>query len=333
MIAALNMAAAAGWAMLLSGMTLSFLYSGLETGTYAVNKIRLDLRAESGSRRASRLRRLQRHADRSLIAILVGNNLANYLASAGMVLVLTTRRWPRPDWYAVAILTPLIFIFCELLPKYLFHRHGETLTYVFSQFLGFSQRLFTAVGVVGLIRASVWAVMRLAGRRPGPQDSPLARGRHIGSILDEGRASGALSHTQSIIAQRVVNIRRVRLRDVMVPLARAVVVSEATTPDELRELLRASGHPRVGVYAGRRENIVGVLNIYDVLLDQSGSPPSAHVRPPLVLPEHLGVIEVMFELQRRREAMCFVVSAEGQCLGVASVKDLVEEIVGELEEW
>jgi putative hemolysin len=111
------------------------------------------------------------------------------------------------------------------------------------------------------------------------------------------------------------------------------VVDASTKADELRELLRASGHPRVGVYSERPDNIVGVLNIYDVLLDQSGAPPSAHVRAAMMFPEHLGVIEALFELQRRREALSFVVSADGQCLGVASVKDLVEEIVGELEEW
>lgn len=333
MIAALDMVELGGWGALLAGMVLSFLYSGLETGTYAVNKIRLDLRAESGSRRASRLRAMQRHPGRALIVLLVGNNFANYLASAGLLLVLTRRQWAHADGYSVAILTPLIFIFCELLPKNLFHRHSETLTYAFSGFLEFSRRAFTAVGIVGLIRALVWSVMRLAGRRIGPQDSPLLRGQHISSILAEGRASGALTHAQSVIAERVVNIGRVRLSDVMVPLQQAVLLPETVSAEQLREVLRAHGHPRVGIYSGRRDNVVGVLNVYDVLLDESGSPAAAHVRPALTLPEEMRITEALLELQRRRNVIALVVSAEGGCVGLVSVKDLVEEIVGELEEW
>jgi len=332
MIAALDVVELGGWAGLLGGMMLSFLYSGLETGTYAVNKIRLDLQAESGRRRARRLRAMQRDPGRSLIVLLVGNNLANYLASAGLVLVLQRRGWLYADWYSVAILTPLIFIFCELLPKNLFHRHGETLTYALSWFLNVSRWTFTVLGVVGLIRILVWTAMRLAGRRIGPHYSPLVRGQHIAGILAEGRASGALTHAQSLIAERVVNIGRVRLSDAMVPLDRAVLAPDTVTSEDVRALLREHGHPRVGVYAGRRRNIVGVLNAYDVLLDTSGSPPSAHLRPPVKLPETWGIIEALFELQRRREAMAFVVSSDGQYVGLATVKDLVEEIVGELEE-
>jgi CBS domain containing-hemolysin-like protein len=143
---------------------------------------------------------------------------------------------------------------------------------------------------VGLIRGLVWTAMRLAGRRLGPHESPLARGQHIAGILAEGRASGAITHAQSLIAERVVNIGRLRLRDAMVPLEQAVLAPDTATAEEIRELLREHGHPRIGVYAGRRKNIVG-------------------------------------------EVMTFVVSPDGQFVGVATIKDLVEEIVGELEEW
>ena len=333
MIAALARLEMTGWAALLGGMSLSFLYSGLETGTYTVNKIRLDLRAESGGRRARRLRAMQRDPGRSLITLLVGNNLANYLASAGLVMVVTARGWGHADWYSVAILTPLIFVFCELLPKNLFHRHGETLTYVFSGFLELSRWAFTCLGLVGLIRALVWGAMKLARRRLGPQENPLGRGQRIAAILAEARASGTLTQAQSLIAERVVNIGRVRLGDAMVPLDRAVLVPETVTAEQLRALLGEHGHPRLGVYSGRRDNIVGVLNVYDVLLDEGGSAPAEHVTAPLTLAEHLGIVQALFELQRRREPMAFVVSSAGRCVGVATVKDLVEEIVGELEEW
>lgn len=336
MIAGVYVILFAGWAALTGGMVLSFLYSGLETGSYAVNKIRLDLRAESdrpGAHRARRLLAMHSRPGRALIVLLIGNNLANYLASAGMVMILTGAGWVHADWYSVAILTPVIFIFCELLPKNLFHHHGETLVYVFSGFLDFSRRVFTALGLVGLIRVLMWLVMKLTGRRLGRHDGPLVRAQFVSGILAEGQAGGALTQTQSLIAERVVNISNVRTRDVMVPLNEAVLVDESVKTGQIRELLHQHGHPRFGVYSGQRDNIIGVLNAYDVLLDESGSAPSVHIKPALELPENLGVIEALVRLQRRGEVMGLVVSPTDRCVGVVTIKDLVEEIVGELEQW
>ncbi|MCD4699667.1 MAG: CNNM domain-containing protein [Phycisphaerae bacterium] len=334
MIASAYMVLAAGWAMLLVGMVLSFLYSGLETGCYVVNKIRLDLRAASGSRSARRLLTIHHRPGRALVVLLVGNNFANYLASAGMVMILTHRGSLHADWYSVAILTPVIFIFCELLPKNLFNRHAETLIYAFSGFLGFSRRVFSALGLVGMIRGMMWSVMKLAGQRWGSQEIPLLHSQHVTGILAEGRAGGALTHTQSAIAERIVNISRVLMPDVMVPLDEAVLVEESASVERVRELLRLHGHPRLGVYSGGRDNIVGVLNAYDVLLDNGPEVSvAAHIAEPLTLGEHLGVIEALVRMQQRQEVMGLVVSQTGEYVGLVTVKDLVEEIVGELKEW
>ena len=332
MIGAAGVEFLAGWAVLLVGMGLSFLYSGLETGTYTVNKIRLDLQAEADVPTARRLHGLLADPARPLIVLLIGNNLANYLASAGMVLILASRNVPAADWVAVAVLTPLVFVFCELLPKNLFHRHGERLTYLFVGFLDVSRRVFTLCGLVGLIRGVVAVALRLAGRRVEGDEGPL-RARRFAALLAEGRASGALSHTQSLIAQRVVNIGRVRVRDVMVGLDDAVMVPPTVSTDEVRRLLAAHNHPRLGVYEGDRTRVVGALNAYDVLLDEQGSPPSAHVGPAVMVSADAGVIETLVALQRQRAVIGFVADRAGPCVGLVTVKDLVEEIVGELQEW
>ena len=323
---------AAGWAMLLAGMILSFLYSGLETGCYVVNKIRLDLRADSGNRPARRLLSIHHRPGRALIVLLVGNNIANYLASAGMVVILIQHGWLHADWYSVAILTPVIFIFCELLPKNLFHRYSEMLVYTFSGFMEVSRRIFSALGLVGLIRGGMWLVMKLAGRRLGPTETPLLHSRYVTGILAEGRAGGALTHTQSDIAERIVNISRVQMRDVMIRIEDAVLIEESSPIEYARELLRLHGHPRLGVYSGRPDNIVGVLNAYDVLLDDR-TDISTCITPSLKLGENLGIIEALVQLQQRREVMGFVISSSGEYVGLVTIKDLVEEIVGELKEW
>ncbi len=324
---------AVGWAALAAGTAISFISSGMETGIYVINKIRLDLRAESGAKTARRLRLSLLRPGEALAVLLLSNSVGNYLSSAGMVLLLTHSGWRHPEWQAMLILTPLIFIFCELLPKNLFHRHAETLTYALGRFLTFGKWVFTATGLAALVNVAMWGVLRLAGRKLGRLESPLARGSHLAGILAEGRASGVLTHTQSIMAERVINIRQMSLSHSMVPLDKAVLVSQAVTRDELRDLLSRYNHPRVGVHSGPRENIIGVLNIYDVLLEEAEIPPVSFLTPAHFLSQDRGIFEALLEMQRRHQSIAFIRNAEGKCTGLVTVKDLVEEIVGELEEW
>ena len=331
MIAAVISGELVGWIALATGMVLSFIYSGMETGTYVVNKVRLDLRAEAGGRRARRLRRLLRQPDKPLVVILIGNNLANYVASAGLVMILTARHTAHTNWYSVVILTPLVFVFCELLPKNLFQRHGETLAYVFSAFLDLSRRIFGAIGLLALVRGLMWLIFAISGRTRARR--PAGEGDKLARLLAEGRASGVLTHAQSVMAERLVNIGRVSLRDVMVPLDEAELVAQDVSAAEVRERLAQSDHPRFGVYSSERGNIVGLLNAYDVLLDEGGAAPAEHMAAPVKLAEELGVTDALVQLQRNRTVLGFVYAEDGACVGLVGVKDLLEEIVGELEEW
>ena len=334
MIASIQSGEIVGWIALTGGLTLSFLYSGLETGSYVVNKIRLDLLSEAGERRAVRLQSALRGKYEPLGVLLIGNNLANYLASAGIVMILSSRRWAHPEWSATFILTPIVFVFCELLPKSLFQRYGETITYRLSSFLNQSRRVFTLVGLVGLLGLTVRVIIRCLGKRlDSSSDDPFEGISRIGAIIAEGRASGAITQTQSVMAHRIVNISNVTLSDVMVPIDRAILVPQQADSNVIRELLKQHGHPRMGVYSASRDNIVGVVNAYKVLLSQADLPIVEQMDEPVKLPERMNIIEALIEMRQSRTVIAFVVGRSGKCVGLVTMKDLVEEIVGELEEW
>ena len=323
-----------GWVVLVGGLTLSFLYSGLETGTYVVNKIRLDLLADAGSRRAIKLQSALRGKYEPLGVLLIGNNLANYIASMGIVMILTFRNWTHPGWSAMFILTPIVFVFCELLPKSLFQRYGETITYKLSSFLDFSRRVFTLTGLVGLLGLTVQAVLRCLGEQiDADADNPFSGSSRIATIIAEGRASGAITQAQSVMANRIVNISNVTLSDVMIHIDKAVLVPKDATRQMVYDLLKQNGHPRMGVYSGSRRNIVGVLNAYDVLLSPSDMPIEAHITEAVKLPQQMNITEALIEMRQKRTVIAFVVNPSGQCVGLITIKDLVEEIVGELQEW
>jgi CBS domain containing-hemolysin-like protein len=318
-------------ALLLVCMGGSFLYSGLETGVYMLNRIRLDLRAEAGQRSARRLRRLLSRHTNFLAVLLIGNNLANYALSFTIsTLFVLAGMEARAEWYTLAVATPLLFILCEGVPKNVFQRSAETLVYRFSTLLWASSKLFNVIGMAPLVRGFSAMMTWLAGQRGGHY-SPMAH-ESVATAVAEGHAAGALTHFQSIMADRVMHLGDLTLRDVSKPLGEAVTIATDASRDDVIELLRQHDYARLPVLAedGR---VVGVLDVYDLLAAEPDKPMDEFILPPLVLRGDGGIVESLYRMRRGRAAMAIVADRRGRHVGLATLKDLVEEIVGELEAW
>ncbi|RPI61664.1 MAG: DUF21 domain-containing protein, partial [Planctomycetaceae bacterium] len=165
MIADANLTTWLIWlAVLVVSGSLSFIYSGLEIGIYAMNKIRLDLRAESGSKTARVIRRLISNQRNFLAVLMIGNNVVNYASTFAV----STMFWlagygDQAEWYAMAVATPLLFIFCESIPKSVAQRAAERFVYRFVGVLRISSLLFNAVGLAPLVKGFAAMLIRLMG--------------------------------------------------------------------------------------------------------------------------------------------------------------------------
>ena len=150
-------------AVLLLGVIMSAIYSGLETGLYTINQIRLGVRSSAGLKSARRIVRLVTHPTRMLAVLLVSNNIANFLASYGAARLLNATT--LNPWEAIAInavvMIPLLFIFGEVLPKDMFRTHTDTLTYAWSGVLHITDKLLRWTGIVPLV-ASIGKLTRWA---------------------------------------------------------------------------------------------------------------------------------------------------------------------------
>lgn len=314
-------------AVLAASMALSALFSGMETGVYALNKVRLDLSAEAGSKQARRLRRLLKKPDNLLTVLLIGNNIFNYaLAFALTAMFALGGMGQAAEWYSLAVGTLTLFVLGETVPKTIFHRFSDKLTYRLGWVLSVADMVFKVTGLSYLMRAVSWLVMIPVRRRRGV----VAEGR-VGEIFAEGQASGVLTHTQAVMADRVMKIGDVCLADVMMPLARAVCIRQDTPRDELMGVLRKHNYSRMPVRDAAGD-VVGVLDVYEVLVDESVTVPAARMTVPLKLPSDMNVTEALYAMRGAREMMA-VVQKGDKPAGIVTIKDLVEEIVGELEEW
>jgi CBS domain containing-hemolysin-like protein len=309
--------------LLLLTVVGSALFAGLETGIVTLNRVRLRARARRGDHAALHLQRLLQSPDRVLASFLVGNTLCNIgggaLASAWAVQKLGDEA--LGSLVATVTMSAIFLVFCELMPKAYFRIRGEREVPRLLWFI----RLFSF-----LFQPIVWAttsLLRLVTRGAGRREV-LTRDEVRQLVREGGTGLGARERR---MLQSVFDFGRTVAREVMIPLPDVVSLPEAAPTEELLDLARRERFTRIPLYRNRVDAIVGLANVFDVLYDREPAPEVVTYRRPIhVVPETSLIHRVLVELQRRRETMALVVNEFGACIGIVTVEDIVEEIMGEL---
>ncbi len=319
----------------LIGLGGSALFSGLETGAYTLNRVRLQVYADRGRRAAVRLRQLLDRPTALLSTLLIGNNLANYLGTFGLAVLLEAAAFSQSQSVLLntLIVAPLLFVFGETLPKDTMARHGDRLMYPLAPVLWFAHRLFTALGLVLLVSA----FSQLATRTLRIADAPTIFGprRRVEALVREGVGHGLLSDEQSAIADRVLKLAGRRVRQEMVPWAQAVTLGPLDGPDRLWALAERSGRSRFPV-CDTDGAVLGVVDVFDALIcGRSNCPPLSQLMTPAA---RVAAGSPLREALRRFQADGISIavveeSSNGPPVGLVTVKDLVEPITGELATW
>ena len=318
------------WLMIVLGLTGSALYSGLETGSYSLNRVRLQIFKQKGRHAAQVLGRLIESPATLLGVLLIGNNVTNYVGTAGVTLLLEDAG--LSDWQVVVanvlIVTPLLLVFGEILPKDLFAAHSDALMYKFSGFLRWSTHLFRWTGLLFVVRVFG------GGAGAGGGRTGLQPRRQVMRMVREGAGSGLLSEEQLAIAQRVLELNERTVGGEMVAWDRVVTVGVDSTAQEVWELANRTSHARVPVIDARGQ-VVGVLSVTDVLLhDREHCPPIAELMNPDVtrLERDTPLRSGLAALQVGRPRVAIVTDG-GRPVGIVTIKDLIEAITGELMSW
>lgn len=324
-------------------VVLSGIYSAAETGIYCVSRVRLMVAAHCGSRAAGRLQRLLHDPAKLLSTALLGTNLANYLAPVCLTYLflrsmsaddgsISRESAARAELYTTLILTPVVFILGEVVPKNIFQRHADRFMPRLAGLLSASDGLFRWTGINALQRSLSRLIMRRLPREEGPR-AVLRSRREMYQMLQEGGAEGVLSRGQLSMLESLHRLRRQRVGNVMVPLRLAVMLPADATRRSANSTLRQSRHSRFPVFEQSRRRAVGVVHLLDLLEAPADAAVGTFMRPALYLEASATVIDAISTLQRHRRRMGLVRNRNGECVGLVTVKDLVEEIVGELAVW
>jgi len=319
------------------GVLIAALANGMETGLYRLNRVRLRLEAERENRRARILLGLLRDLPGQIIVCLLVYNGGAYLATIMVTTLVAEAGWVHTplgvEVIATAILAPGLFVFADVVPKNIFAMEANRWAYPLARPMRWAYRVLRAVGLVPVLKGVSALVLRMAHVRRGQETSPFTPRERLRALIREGLAEGVITGYQDQLAEQVLALRDKTVGGVMIPLRHvAAVPVDVTQARFARELARHS-YSRLPVYEKHRDNVVGIVHINDVLA-QEGLDVAAVMRRDVVrLPTETTVSAAMIHMRRARAAMAVVSDHRGRAVGIVTIKDLVEEIVGELAAW
>jgi len=322
-------------AVALLGFSGSALYSGMETGCYRLNRVRLHLRAQRGERAAVQLERETADLSRLLSTLLIGNNVMNQLGTSAMGLMLLAA--VGSEWRAIVlnalVVTPILFVIGETLPKDFFSAHADAVMYRLWRVLRWSRRVYYYVGLTPSVGLA-WAALSFVFKSKGKYEATHPR-RQMAYLFKEGIGYGLLSDQQSALVDRVMQLSDTTLRDAMTPWARAMKVRATDPPGVMWRLAEQGGGRSRYPVVDRAGTVVGVVNVLDALVHEpSECPPINQLMTEAVtLPATMGLRRGLSELQKHGGSLAVVVDERGKPVGVVTPRDLVEPITGQLAQW
>jgi putative hemolysin len=310
----------------------SALYSMAETAMMALSRARARRLVEQGLPRARLVERMVEEPNRILGTVLVGNNLANIAASAIATSVLLGLIGRSAVTVATVVMTLVVLLVAEITPKTYAAHNPDTVAIRLARFLQVSARLFTPV--VRVLTAVGVSFIRLLGGKV--EGGKLITEDEIRTLVDVGEEQGLLEAEEREMIQGIFELGDTVVREVMVPrIDIQALPAEATLQDAWETVIQA-GHSRIPVYRKTIDDIIGVIYARDILAYVKEKPldtaAESLIRPAYYVPESKKVDELLADFRRERTHIAVVLDEYGGTAGLVTIEDLLEEIVGEIQD-
>ncbi len=311
-------------------LVLSAFYSAAETALTTASEIKLGTLADEGDKKAKRALKLLEKKSKMLSAILIMNNIVNLSASA-LVTTITARIWPGYIAVTTGILTLIILIFGEINPKTIATIHNEALSLAFSGPVMATMKVLTPViFIVDKLSGFFLKILRID---PEQAKSVLTEGE-IRNILDASHEEGVIETEEREMIDNVFDFGDSLAKDVMIPRIEMTCVNVDASYWELKEQFEVHKYTRIPVFEESTDNIIGIINMKDVLFYEDVN--NFHIRDLMreanFTVEYKKTSELMVEMRQNHISMILVLDEYGDTVGLVTLEDLLEEIVGEIRD-
>ena len=318
--------------VLIFSLTLIAFFAGSETAVISANKEHIKALAEEGNSHAAIISRLLGAPDKFLAMVLVGTNLMTVIAGqAGVMLTnyIIPGNIGLQKLMNTAVMTTIILVFCEILPKTIFHAKADTLALRSASMLRISDVLLRPIVV---IITKITTIITGSFREKDKQEKIRVSRDELHLLATMGGKEGSLPPDQIRMIQNVLNSEIRTIEKVMVPLINIAVLPKSATQKEFFLKVAETGFSRIAIYEERVDNLIGFVHMLDVLYsDASPSDIYGFIRKNVSFePETREALSLLKQLQKTRNPMAFVVDEYGGVIGLVTLEDLVEEIVGEI---
>ncbi|MEO8437392.1 MAG: hemolysin family protein, partial [Chloroflexota bacterium] len=328
---------------------LEGIFVAAEIALVTIRRTRIDQLAEEGNRSAQRVKRLVAQPGRFLAVTQIGLTFLGFLASAYAAVNLTTSLeavfkatgWPIISTSAAALaliivtllLSLFTIVFGELVPKSLALAHTEAFALRLSGFIDVLLRVFGPL--VRVLTAITTTVARMLGA--GDQAQGVMSTEELKILVERGGEQGILEAEEEQMIHAVIELGDQRIHEVMVPRIAMVTLPATASLEEAIDKVIEEGHSRIPVYEETIDEIIGILYAKDLLPFLKGNAserPSVRsiLRTPVFVPESMSVDDLLHEFQRRKVHIAIVLDEYGGTAGLVTIEDLLEEIVGEIQD-
>jgi CBS domain containing-hemolysin-like protein len=300
--------------------------SGSETALVSASRTRLQHMASEGLRRARLTLGILNQRERMLAGTLIVTNVCNVAAGAVATVGLQRLDGSMGALLATVAMTSLLLVVSEIVPKAYFRHHADQM--LVRSALAWRFLSWFLMPITLPIEALTRSVFRLFGTRP---KSLYTTREEIKLVLEESVERGGLRRHEQEMLESTLDYATTIVREVMVPISEVALLLETARTEELIELVRMQPYTRIPVYRERVDQIVGLVNVFDVLYDQHRKTfLRPYVRPIRLVPDTKGIDKLFLEMQQARESLAVVVNEFGTCMGIVTLEDIIEEIFGEL---
>lgn len=312
---------------------ISFFLSASETSIIALSKIRLRHMVIQGVKRAQSVQNLVTKMDKFIAAILISNNFVNIAMTA----IITALCIPifGFKWGTIAatfITAFFVLVFCEITPKILAMKHADKIVFLFAPIM---ERFMKVLNPLSNFFIGISNFLLKIFNVGSIKRSPLITEEELKLMIEIGKEEGVVSDEERKMLHRIFEFGDTKVGDVMVSRDKMVSVNINTTSEELLNLFVEEGHARLPVYNGTVDNIVGVIYARDllyILRDKGLFLLQDLIHGAYYVPKNMRVNELLRRFQANKIQMAIVIDEFKKAVGLLTLEDLVEEIVGEIEE-
>ncbi len=308
-------------------LVLSALFSASETALSSVNKVRLRSYADDGNKRAKMAIKLTDNFDKTLTTILIGNNVVNLASTTVATVMISTRFGAKYVPTSTAVMTVLVIIFGEIIPKNIASEFSETVSMLIS---------YPLYGLLTVLTPLVWLliklkniVIKLCG---GSNDSPTMTEEELKYIIDEIEDEGVLDENESDLVKSALEFSDITISEILIPRVNISAVEIDQPLEEIKDVFITSHFSRLPVYEKTIDSIVGIIhekNFFDMYLNGRRDIREI-IQKPLYIFELTPISDIMQQMQRAKTHMAVVVDQYGGTQGIVTMEDIIEELVGEI---